>query len=178
MPATMRASYYGGSASEPAGLNAETGIKFSRDDNQNTGGTPVPIPTAGGPGATNYSWPKNLALEVTAAAAPATAITNRTVRLATAPAAGLQMHWKTGAYVQPSNGVMPAANASANDAVPAGYTQMTTTATQYDNTSVSGASTGRNGQMVQAVLGVSFNYAGGAGSATALPNMIVAYDEA
>src|SRR5262245_65443429 len=131
MPATIRAAYFGGAATEPAGTNAETGIKFSRDDNQNTGGTPVPIPTAGGPGATNYSWEKNLALEVTGAASPATAITNRTIRLATAPTTGLQLHWKTGPYAQPTNGTMPAPSASAKDAVPAGFTLMTTTATQY-----------------------------------------------
>src|SRR5262245_43367289 len=112
MPATMRASWFGGAASEPAGANAETGIKYSRDDNQNTGGTPIPIPTAGGPGATNYSWQKNLALEVVTAAAPATTITNRTIRVATAPTTGLQLHWKIGAYAQPAAGNMPAANAS------------------------------------------------------------------
>jgi hypothetical protein len=176
--ATVRASYYGQASSEPAGVNAETGIKYSRDDNQATGGTPIPIPTTGGPGATNYSWIKNLALEVTVAASPATTISNRTIRLAGGAAGGLTVHWKVGAYAQPAVGNMPADNPTNNDAVPSGYTIATTSPATYDASSITGGTTGRNGSMIQVVFGVGFNFAGGPGSNTGLPNIIAGYDEA
>src|SRR3954464_15517345 len=98
MAATVRASYFGGAGSEPAGVNAETGAKLNRDDTL-TGTTPIPIPTATG---TNYSWFKNLALEVTTLAA--TAISNRKLSLSGAPSAGLTLHFKAAAYTQPTGG--------------------------------------------------------------------------
>lgn len=171
MAATVRASYYGASATEPAGVNAETGCKLNREDTQN-GTTPVPIPTATG---TNYSWIKQLALEVTATSS--TAITNRRVSMSSAPSAGLTLHFKAGAYVQPATGNMPAA-AGTNDATPATYTLMTTSPQVYDAASVSTGSAGRNGSLVQIVMGVSNLFTGGAGSATVVPNAVFTYDEA
>ena len=173
MAATVRASYYGASASEPAGATAETGITFNREDTQ-TGTTPIPIPNATG---TNYSWLKNLALQVTTAAA--TAITNRKIALASNPSTGLTVHFKAAAtYAQAATGNKPTDNATTNDAVPSGYTQMTTTAQVFDAASVSGNSTGRNGGFAQVLLGASNAFTGGANSATALPNMLMSYDEA
>lgn len=171
MAATVRASYFGGAASEPAGVTAESGVKFNREDTQ-SGTTPIPIPTATG---TNYSWLKNLALEVTATSS--TAISNRRISMSGAPSAGLTLHFKAAAYAQPASGNMPAA-AGTNDATPATYTLMTTSTQVYDSASVSTGSAGRNGSMVLIVLGVSNLFTGGAGSATSLPNIIATYDEA
>lgn len=172
MPATVRASYYGGAAGEPAGVTAETGIKFNREDTQTGTTSPVPIPTATG---TNYSWIKLLALEVTGAAA--TTLSNRKVALASSPTTGLKVHFKyAAAYAQPASGSMPSASGS-NGAVPATYTEVTTTPQTYDSASVSGNSTGRNGGFCQLVLGVDYSYAGGGGQAT-LPNILLSYDEA
>lgn len=172
MPATIRASYYGGAASEPAGVTAEGGIKWNREDTI-SGTTPVPVPTATG---TNYSWLKNLALEVTTAASPVTSITNRRIAIASALATGLTEHWKAAAYVQAASGNMPAASGS-NDATPATYTLASTTSALYDNAAVSGGTTGRNGSPIQVVVGVSFLFTGGGGSAIAMPNLQLSYDE-
>lgn len=106
-----------------------------------------------------------------------TAITNRRISMSGAPATGLTLHYKAAAYAQPASGNMPAA-AGTNDATPATYTLMTTSAVLYDNASVSTGSAGRNGSMVLVVLGVSNLFTGGAGSATALPNIVLTYDEA
>jgi len=172
MPATVRVSYYGASGTEPAGVTAETGIKFNREDTQTGTSAPVPIPTATG---TNFSWLKNLALEVTGAAA--TSLSNRKAALASSPTSGLLVHFKYSAtYAQAASGNMPAASGS-NGATPAGYTQMTTTPQSYDNASASANSTGRNGGFCQVVLGVDYSYAGGGGQAT-LPNILISYDEA
>ena len=179
MPATIRVSWYGGQTSpEPSGANAESGIKFSRDDNQNTGGTPVPIPTSTG---TNYSYYKLLAFEVTATAA--TAISNRRVYLNSSLTTGLYLFFQDQAtYTQPTNGNRPADVTSSNGATPSGYTALTATtlggAHLWDNTSTSCSSTGRKGNFCQIVAGVGNNYAGGASSATALSDLKFAYDEA
>lgn len=154
--------------------NAETGLKFNKEDTL-AGTTPIAIPNATG---TNYSWIKSTALAVTTAGT--TAITNRRISLSTTTATGLQAFWKAvavGSYAQAAVGNLPAASGS-NGATPAGYTLMSTTATLYDNTSVSTASTGPTGSMAVLVVGVDNTFVGGAGSATALPSIIITYDEA
>lgn len=172
MAATIRVSYFGGNATEPAGANAEGGTKFNREDTLAGTTTPVPIPTATG---TNYSWIKLLALEVTGTAA--TSITNRKVALASSPTTGLAVHFKANnTYAQPASGNKPADSGS-NGAVPSTYTQVTTSAQSYDNASASANSTGRNGQFCQLVFGVDYTYTGGGGQAS-LPNLLFTYDEA
>ncbi|GEM_PF-7060248 len=172
MAATVRASYYGASATEPAGVTAETGIKMNREDTQ-SGTTAIPVPTTTG---TNYSWIKQIALEVTATAA--TNISNRKISQASTPATGLAYFFKAAAsYTQASSANMPAASGS-NGATPTGYTAMSGTGQVFDSTSVSAGSTGRNGGFCVLVLGVDNTYTGGAGSAIALPNLLLQYDEA
>ncbi len=171
--ATLRASYYGGAVSEPAGATAETGITFNRADDQAGTGSPVPIPNAAG---TRTSWKKNLALEVTTAGA--TSITNRTVRHTTAPAAGLKLHFKGAAtYAQSSAANAPADDATTNDATPTGYTAMSTTAQSYFATAAT-AVLGRNGNFCEVVASLSNLYLGGAGTAQAVPSLELSYDEA
>jgi len=75
--ATIRAAWYGGAASEPAGVNAETGVNLDRSDVQ-TGTEPLPIPTVA-PNSV-YGAVKQIALEVTVASSPVTTISNGTVR--------------------------------------------------------------------------------------------------
>jgi hypothetical protein len=163
-----------GTGASVSWANAETGITWNLADSA-TSTTPIAIPTATG---TNYSWIKNLVLAVTVAGT--TNITNRTIKMSTSPTTGLTLHWKAVAvasYAQAASGNRPASSGT-NGATPSGYTAMTTSAVQYDNTSVATSSTGPNGSMVVAILGVDFSFAGGAGSAISTPSLVVSYDEA
>lgn len=162
-----------GTGSSVSWANAETGIKWNLEDTQ-TGTTPIQIPTSTG---TNYSWIKNLVLYVTATGT--TTISNRRVSMGSSPATGLKLHWKdvaVASYAQAASGNRPA-SAGTDGATPSGYTNMTTTAAQYDNTSVATSSTGANGDMCVVVLGVDSTYAGGPGSAQAVPSIVLTYDE-
>lgn len=75
MPAEVRVSWYGGSATEPAGVSAETGVSLDRSDSQ-TGTEPVVMPPTS-PG-TTYSAMKQVALEVLTTST--TTLTHGTVR--------------------------------------------------------------------------------------------------
>ena len=155
--------------------NAEGGVTFNLADSITDTTTPVAIPTATG---TVFSWIKNLVLAVTVAGT--TAITNRRISQSGAPATGLQLFWKAvtvASYAQAATGNRPASSGS-NGATPAGYTLMTTTPAVYDAASVATSGTGANGGMAVCCIGVDFSFAGGPGSATALPSIIETYDEA
>ncbi len=170
MPAAVRASIQTGAAATPTIASAETGIKWNREDTQN-GTTPIPIPPAAG---TEYSFAKWLFLEVTTTST--TAISNRRVQLAAAPAAGLtQSFVATDTYAQETAAI---AAAGTNDAVPTGFTAFGTTAVVYDNTSVGTGTLGRNGLFARTLLGVSALFTGGAGNATAMPDLRLVFDEA
>lgn len=182
MAATIRMSYYGASAGEPAGATAETGITFSLSDAKAPAASVSPITKPATTG-TNYSWIMLLALEVTGTAA--TTINNRKIRFASAVTAGLQSFWGDQAtYRRPAAGSLPTASGSngpatptpAGAGAPGSYTAFTTSLVQFDNTSVSAGSTGRNGHFAELVFGVDSSYAGGGGAAT-LPNIEVSYDE-
>jgi hypothetical protein len=163
-----------GTGASVSWANAETGVTFNLADSI-TATTPIAIPTTTG---TNFSWPKNLVTAVTVAGT--TTMSNRTVKMGSSPSTGLALFWKAVAvasYAQAASGNRPASSGS-NGATPAGYTLMTTTAAQYDNTSVATSSTGPNGSMAVCVLGVDNTYVGGAGTAIALPNIVLSYDEA
>lgn len=155
--------------------NAEGGIKWNLADSASDTTTPIAIPTATG---TNYSWLKNFAIAVTATST--TTLSNRTVKMSGSPSTGITLHWKAVAvasYAQAASGNRPA-SAGTNGATPSGYTLMTTSAVQYDNTSVSSGSTGPNGSMAVCVMGVDFSYAGGAGTNISVPSVVLSYDEA
>lgn len=159
----------------PTTADAEaTGIKFNREDTP-TGTTPIPKPTATG---TNYSYAKTHYLNVESGGG-STSISNRKVRNASAPSAGLTVIWKDGVdtYAQ-ATAVLAADNTTTDDAVPAGWTLMSTTFATYDATSEAATNATRNGNYVLLGLGVSNLYGGGAGNAIALPNIELQYDEA
>lgn len=178
--ATVVAEFFGGSPTLPAGVNAETGITWNREDTQ-TGATPIPIPVSA---ATNYSYLKVVQLAVTVVGT--TTIVNRTVRLSPALATGLGFHWKTdtqanwaATFNQQSTSRASADNPGNNAAAiaPAGYTAITTTAVQYDNTSQSTASTGIDSTLLLGIeLAVDATYGGGPGTQF-LSNIILGYDE-
>ena len=172
MAATVQAQWFGNNASEPAGVNAETGINLSRADAQ-SGTTPTPIPTST---ATNYSWYILLALAVTATSS--THISNRRVAAATSFATGILFFFKDqSTYTDPSGSNKPSDNGStAGPATPSGYTAMTTSNQLWDNTSTSTGSTGRNGDFCQLAMGVDNTFAGGGGVATT-PTLNLVYDE-
>lgn len=157
----------------PSYANAETGIVFNLADSQ-TSTTPIAIPTTTG---TNFSWIKNLVIAVTVAGT--TTLSNRTVKMGSSPTTGLGLFWKAVAvasYAQASSSNRPSSSGS-NGATPSGYTAMTTTATQYDGSSVSSGSTGPNGSLCVCVMSVDNTYSSGAGSAISLPSIILQYDE-
>lgn len=160
----------------PTNADAEaTGIKFNREDTA-VGTTPIPKPTAAG---TNYSWYKSLFLQVESGGG-STSLSNRKIRFATAPSTGLTGFFKDGGatYAQATTGNKPADNGTTNDATPATWTALSTTFQNWDVATVAATNATRNGNYVLVDAGVSNNYAGGAGSAIALPNLEVQYDEA
>ena len=180
MAATVQVSIYSCSATTPAGSSGETtGMCFNRLDSRSLTSGPIPIPT-GGVG-TNYSWPKYLALEVTATGE--TSIENRQVARSAAAAAGLIIYWGTSsAYVQPSSGIgtdSVAADDVDPDAATTDWTALTTSYAAFSTYS-SDTAAGRNGDYVKLGLGVSSTgtYLGGPGSAIALPDILIQYDEA
>ncbi len=181
MPATVQAQIATGAG--PTWASAEGGVTFNREDTVAGTTAAVAVPTATG---TGFSWRKALALAVTATFT--TSINNRKVHQSAAPSTGLALWYRTYAaasYAQAATGNMPPAQGT-NGATPAvtslpaapgTYTALTTTATVYDNATVATSSATRNGQLVEVVLGVDFLYTGGAGSAIALPNIVLTYDE-
>lgn len=178
MAATVKA--YCATGSGPTNATADSAdsasIKFGRDDSQNST-TSIPIPTATG---TKYSYLKYLFLDVTVAGA--TSISNRRIAWASSPATGLTGFFKDQATYTQNNGTQGTAagnypaDAGTNGATPTGYTAMSTSNQQWDNTSVSTASTGKSGDYCQTVLGVDNTFAGGGGAAS-LPNINLVYDE-
>jgi hypothetical protein len=120
---------------------------------------------------------KQLALQVTVAGG-GTAISNRRIHYATAPATGLGLHFLGNATYVDQTGTpsIPTASGS-NGATPSTYTAMTGSAQVYDSASVT-TNTGKNGNYVRVVLGVDNTYAGGANASAAVPNLVLTYDEA
>lgn len=181
MVATLLARYYGGSGTEPAGIDATTGIRFNREDTQIGTAGPIPIPQSG-PN-TYFSWYKQVALAVTSTD-PGTSITNRTIKAATNVSfpTGVGLYWLgTPSYRQATSGTAPHDQGS-NGAVPSDpsgdgtYTVVTITAAAYDPTSLPSSVAGRNGRFCRLAFGVDVRYTGGAGLLT-LPNLIMGYDE-
>lgn len=164
-----------GTGASVSWANAEGGITFDLADSATDTTTPISVPTSTG---TVFSWIKNLAIAVTVTGT--TTINNRTVKMGSSPSTGLALFWKDVAqasYAQAASGNRPASSGS-NGATPTGYTAMTTSAVQWDNTSSATSSTGPKGDMVVVVCGVDNTYVGGAGTAIALPNIVLQYDEA
>ena len=172
MAAVVRASYVSGAAATPVFATAETGAKYNREESLAGSTTPVPKPNATG---TAYSWGKVFALEVTTA--DTTTISNRRHRISAAPAAGLTLWFRdlAATYAQVT-GPLAADNTTTNDAAPTGYTAAPTTNSAYDTAAVT-AALGRNGDYLEYGLGVSNLYTGGAGTAIALPDLVLVYDE-
>jgi hypothetical protein len=171
MAATMRATYWSGAG--PSATTAEGGFKFNREETV-AGTTPIPKPNATG---TNYSYNKPISLEVTGADA-GTSTSNRRIHRSSAPAAGITMWMRDDADTyQRGNAVAAADNGTTNDATPSGYSAMPSSATVYDAASDSNAATGRSGDYVSVAVGISNLYLGGAGSAVAVPNIVLTYDE-
>lgn len=158
----------------PTNADAEaTGIKFNREDTA-VGTTAIPKPTATG---TNYSYAKTLFLNVESGGG-STSISNRKIRAASAPSTGLYLFWKDGTdtYAQAAD-VLAADEGTTDGATPATWTAMTTSFVTYDATSEAAVNSTRNGNYLLLGLGVGSNYAGGAGSGIALPDVELQYDE-
>jgi hypothetical protein len=173
MPATIRISYYGANASEPAGATAESGFKYNLADSL-SGTTPVVKPAATG---TAFSFVKQLALEVTGTFA--STIGTLQVKLGSSLTSGLTVGFLGHAtYLNQTGGTGAGSDSGSNGAVPSGYTAMTTTYQTYDaTTGISVASTGRKGTFCRVAAGVDNTYAGGASSATAMPDHSIQYTE-
>lgn len=164
-----------GTGSSVSYANAEGGITFNLADSATDTTTPISIPTSTG---TVFSWIKNLVLAVTGTGT--TAITNRRVNQSGSTSTGLALFWKdvaTASYAQAASGNRPTSSGS-NGATPSGYTAMTTSPAQWDNTSHVTSGSGANGDLCVVVLGVDNTYSGGPGSAISLPSIVLTYDEA
>lgn len=164
-----------GTGASVSWANVETGCTFQLADSATATTPPIAIPTSTG---TVFSWIKNLVLAVTATGT--TNISNRNVYMGSSPSTGLALFWQAVAvasYAQAASGNRPASSGS-NGATPASYTAMTTSAAVYDSASVSSGSTGPNGKMAVCVIGCDHTYSGGPGTAIALPNILLQYDEA
>lgn len=182
MTATVRADYYGGSGSEPAGVTAETGIVFSQSDAEApaSGTAPVVKPAATG---SAYSYIMLLALDVTGTSA--TDISARKIYAAASYDAGTGVFWGTqDTYRQPAGSNQPPATITNGPTVPtptgsdapASYALVTTSATTWDAASVSAGSTGRNGDFVELVFGLDFTFGGDSGRQVN-PDLYLAYTE-
>ena len=145
--------------------------KFGTDDAV-ASASAISIPNTLG---TNYSANKLCYLNVTVAGA--TTISNRQVKQNAAFSdIHLAFFWKAlAAYAQ---GAVLTASGSAGPATPATYTAMTTSLALWDNTGVSTASTGKNGNYLSLAVGVDNSFAAGANSAFANPDLTFSYDEA
>lgn len=174
MAATIRISYFGGASTEPAGATAESGFKFSRADSL-SGTAPIPKPTSTG---TAFSHVKQLALEVTGTGS--TTIGTLQVKLGSSPATGVTAGFLGHAtYLDQTGGTGAGSDSGSNGAVPSGYAALTTSYQTYDaSTGISTGSTGRKGTFCRVVAGIDNNYASGAGSANAFPDLSMQYTEA
>lgn len=179
--AVTEIAWYGGSVSEPAGVNAEdlTGIAHNREDSRaGTGiGAGIPIPTTP---QTVFGWPKLVALNVTTAGT--TTISNRRIWLDSPPPTGVRVLVKgVSAYTQPSDSGRPA-DIGSDGGTPSGYTVVpsSTPLPVYDATAVSSAAVGRNGTFAQLVLAIDSTYGtdGGTSGLVTLPGYRITYDEA
>lgn len=158
----------------PTYSNAEGGAVFNLADSLTDNTTPISIPTSTG---TVYSWIKSFVLYVTATGT--TSINNRTIKMGSSATTGLFLFFKdvaVASYAQAASGNRPSPSGS-NGATPSGYTAMTTSAQQWDNTTVATSGTGANGDLVVCTMGVDNTYAGGPGNAISLPNIVLSYDE-
>ena len=170
MAATVRVSIATGTG--PTLASAESGAVYGRDEAL-ASTVPVPKPTAAG---TNYSYHKVYRIEVTAT--DATTISNFRYRMSGTPSTGLTLWFRDDGTTYTRGNSALTDNATTNDAAPSGFSAAATTNTAYDAGSYAASSTGGKGDYFSIALGVSNNYAGGAGAAIALPNLIVTYDEA
>jgi hypothetical protein len=171
MAAVVRLDYANGAG--PTLGSAEGGVKYNREETV-AGTTPIPRPTATG---TAFSYSKPFRLNVTTA--DATNISNLRLHTPGAPATGLKLWYRDDATTYQRGNAVAAADSGTDDSTPAGYTVMPTTATVYDAGSYSANSTGGKGDYFSTALGVASTYAGGAGSAIAVPSpLTVTYDEA
>lgn len=97
------------------------------------------------------------------------------------------MHWKTdtqgnwGTTFNQTGGSKASGDTTGTNnagSAPAGYTAVTTSAVQYDNTSQSTGSTGIGSALLLGLeLAVDATYGGGAGTAS-LGSLVIGYDEA
>ncbi len=171
MAAVVRVSYASGAG--PALSNAETGAKYNREESLAGAATPITVPISTG---TAFSWPKVFRLEVTTIDA-ATSISNLRHRISAATATGLKLWFVDNGATYTQVAAVAAADSGTNDSTPATYTAAPTTDTVYDAASYSAGTTGGKGDYIRYALGVSNLFTGGANSATALPNLVITYDE-
>jgi hypothetical protein len=177
MAVVAEIAYYGGAASEPAGVNAETSIKFNKVDTKD--GTTPPVVKPATADGTAFSYIKCLAIKVTTADA-AVNLSNYRVYLGGTPSTGLVIaaDLTAGAYIDQTGGTGAGADSGSDGALPTGFTALSTTPQQYDAGPDSGSGTGRKGDFCNVVLAVDTTYAGGGGSAISLPTLSIDFDEA
>jgi hypothetical protein len=171
MAAVVQAQISVGSG--PTTSSAEGGITFGRDDNV-TSTAPIPKPTATG---TAYSWAKSLLLMVTSGGG-STSISDRQIKLGSSPNTGIYPFFKDGGASYAQATTVLAADSGTQGATPSTWTALTTSPQTWHAASVAAVNSTRNGNYVLVGLGVGDNYAGGASSAAAVPDLVLSYTEA
>ncbi len=148
------------------------GVGWGLADVKDASASPVTVPIAAG---TTFTYAKTFHLEPTAGGGT-TSLSQRKIKFNTAPATGLAGWFK--ALVTYAQAVAAAAvDAGTNGATPAGYTAMTTAFQTWDAAAAAAANNTKNGQYVVVALGVDFLFAGGASSASPVPDIKLQYLE-
>jgi hypothetical protein len=187
--ATVMIRHYNGASGTASATNIDTGDsspstpKWGLDD-ATVSTAAITIPTVAN--TSTSSWYKALGFTVTVAGT--TSIGNRKVWYDAATPNAMPGHAQfffkgvaAGSYAQAASGNKPV-DGTTGPSTPSGYTVMSTTPQAWDVTSppnsISTATTGLKGDHVYIVFAVDNTYAGGANSATSLPNLHFSYDEA
>lgn len=173
MAATVQVWTATGAANAIQLSSAETGFTFGRNDAV-IASTAIPRPDTTG---TAYSFAKTLLLQVTAVSG-GTSLSNRRIRLESAPATGVYLFFRSiGATYTQATAAVSADYVGTNGYIPNGWTLLSTTFQTWDAASATAVASQRNGAYVQVAIGIGQNYLGGAGAAIAIPNLVVQYDE-
>src|SRR5438477_166778 len=106
-----------------------------------------------------------------------TSFTTRQIKFGSAPATGLYGFFKDGGTSYAQAAAVLAADSGTQGATPATWTALTTSPQTWDAASAAAVNSTRNGDFVLVGVGLGDQYAAGAGSANACPDLILSYTE-
>jgi hypothetical protein len=107
-----------------------------------------------------------------------TSISDRQIKFGSSPATGLYGFFKDGGTSYSQATAVLAADSGTQGATPATWTALSTSPQTWHAGSVAATNSTRNGDYVLVGVGLGDNYASGAGSANAVPDLVLSYTEA